>query len=88
MTPNLNILPDIKVSIKQTFGIETELEVSAFSKKNKHKFRLISHLAITNIGISFDTLIVNNNIMDRPKCGCGNTQNPDGYCDGSHLKNN
>ena len=22
----------------------------------------------------------------RPTCGCGNTQNPDGYCDGSHLK--
>jgi len=22
----------------------------------------------------------------RPKCGCGNTQNPDGYCDGSHAK--
>jgi len=21
-----------------------------------------------------------------PKCGCGNTQNPDGLCDGSHLK--
>ena len=25
-------------------------------------------------------------MSDRPKCGCGNTQNPDGYCDGSHLK--
>ncbi|MFQ3341707.1 MAG: CDGSH-type Zn-finger protein [Flavobacteriaceae bacterium] len=24
----------------------------------------------------------------RPKCGCGNTQNPDGYCDGTHAKNN
>jgi len=21
----------------------------------------------------------------RPKCGCGNTQNSEGYCDGSHL---
>jgi len=21
---------------------------------------------------------------DRPKCGCGNTQDPQGYCDGSH----
>ena len=20
----------------------------------------------------------------KPKCGCGNTQNPDGFCDGSH----
>jgi len=22
----------------------------------------------------------------KPKCGCGNTQNPDGFCDGSHNK--
>lgn len=25
-----------------------------------------------------------NNKANRP-CGCGNTANPDGYCDGSHL---
>jgi len=25
-------------------------------------------------------------LQDRPKCGCGNTSNPDGYCDGSHNK--
>ena len=25
--------------------------------------------------------------QDRPKCGCGNTQDPNGYCDGSHLNN-
>jgi CDGSH-type Zn-finger protein len=25
--------------------------------------------------------------QDRPKCGCGNTQDPDGYCDGSHTNN-
>ena len=23
--------------------------------------------------------------QERPKCGCGNTQDPNGYCDGSHL---
>ena len=23
--------------------------------------------------------------QDRPKCGCGNTQDPNGYCDGSQL---
>ena len=23
-------------------------------------------------------------MFDKPKCGCGNTQNPDGFCDGSH----
>ena len=26
-------------------------------------------------------------ITDKPKCGCGNTLNPDVYCDGSHLSN-
>ena len=36
MTPNLNIQPDIKVSLKQTFGIESEMEVDAFSKKNEY----------------------------------------------------
>ena len=34
MTPNLNIKPDIKISVKQTFGIESDMEVDAFSKKN------------------------------------------------------
>ena len=35
------------------------------------------------------TLIIFDKIvMERPKCGCGNTQNPNGYCDGSHLINN
>jgi len=24
--------------------------------------------------------------IERPKCGCGNTLDPNGYCDGSHLK--
>ena len=36
MTPNLNIQPDIKVSLKQTFGIDSEMEVDAFSKKNEY----------------------------------------------------
>ena len=28
--------PDIKISVKQTFGIDTEMEVDAFSKQNEH----------------------------------------------------
>ena len=36
MTPNLNSQPDIKVSVKQTFGIETDMEINAFSKKNEY----------------------------------------------------
>ena len=36
MTPNLNIEPDIKVSLKQTFGIDSEMEVGGFSKKSDY----------------------------------------------------
>ena len=36
MTQNLNIQPDIKVSLKQTFGIDSDMEVDAFSKKNEY----------------------------------------------------
>ena len=36
MTINLNIQPDIKISLNQTFGIESEMEVDAFSKKSEY----------------------------------------------------
>ena len=36
MTPNLDIQPDIKLSLKQTFGIDSEMEVDAFSKKTEY----------------------------------------------------
>lgn len=26
--------------------------------------------------------------LDRPKCGCGNTSDKEGYCDGSHANKN
>tara|TARA_B100000941_G_C28481828_1_gene542610 strand:+ start:66 stop:1040 length:975 start_codon:yes stop_codon:yes gene_type:complete len=32
---NISSQPDIKISIKQTFGIDTDMEVDAFSKKNE-----------------------------------------------------
>ena len=35
MTPNLNLKSDIKISVKQTFGIDSDMEVSAFSKKHE-----------------------------------------------------
>ena len=35
MTANLGIQPDIKLSVKQTFGIDSEMEVDAFSKRNE-----------------------------------------------------
>ncbi len=36
MTTNLNIEPDIKISVNQTFGFESDMEVDAFSKKNEY----------------------------------------------------
>ena len=36
MINNLNIQPDIKLSVKQTFGMNSELEIEAFSKKNEY----------------------------------------------------
>tara|TARA_A100000164_G_scaffold358281_1_gene369791 strand:+ start:469 stop:1443 length:975 start_codon:yes stop_codon:yes gene_type:complete len=36
LTLNLNIKPDIKVSTKQIFGIDSDLEIDAFSKKNEY----------------------------------------------------
>jgi cobaltochelatase CobS len=36
LTPNLNIKPDIKISVKQVFGIDSELKVEGFSKKNEY----------------------------------------------------
>ena len=35
MIENISTQPDIKISIKQTFGIDTDIEVDAFSKKSE-----------------------------------------------------
>ena len=61
MTANLNIEPDIRISVNQTFGIDTDMKVEAFSKKNdyvpeidKHyKFDKDTTLAILS-GFSFN----------------------------------
>ena len=36
MTPNLDIKPDIKISVNQSFGLNTDMLVDGFSKKNEH----------------------------------------------------
>ncbi len=36
MTTNLNIQPDIQLSVKQVFGIESEMKIDGFSKKNEY----------------------------------------------------
>ena len=35
MIPELNIKPDIKISVNQTFGIDSDMEVMAFSKRSE-----------------------------------------------------
>ena len=65
MTPDLNIQPDIKVSVKQTFGIDTKLEVDAFSNKSEYvpdidknyKFDRDTTLAIIS-GFSFNKRVL------------------------------
>ena len=65
MTPNLNIKPDIKISIKQTFGIDSNMEVNAFSKKNEfvpeidkdYKFDKDTTLAILS-GFNFNKKVI------------------------------
>ncbi len=36
MTPNIETTPDIKLSVNQTFGFESDMEVDAFSKKSEY----------------------------------------------------
>jgi len=58
---NLNIEPDIRISVNQTFGFESDMEVDAFSKKNEYvpdidknyKFDRDTTLAILS-GFSFN----------------------------------
>ena len=65
MTPNINHTPDIKISIKQTFGIESDMEVDAFSKNSEYvpeidktyKFDKETTLAILS-GFSFNKRVL------------------------------
>ncbi len=65
MSENINTVPDIKISVKQTFGIDSNLEVDAFSKKNEYvpeidknyKFDKDTTLAILS-GFSFNKRVL------------------------------
>ena len=67
MTTNVNIQPDIKISIKQTFGFESEMEIDGFSKKNEfvpeidknYKFDRDTTLAILS-GFAFNKRVLVN----------------------------
>jgi len=65
MNESINSIPDIKISVKQTFGIDSNLEVDAFSKKNEYvpeidknyKFDKDTTLAILS-GFSFNKRVL------------------------------
>ena len=65
MNENINATPDIKISVKQTFGIDSNIEVDAFSKKNEYvpeidknyKFDKDTTLAILS-GFSFNKRVL------------------------------
>ena len=65
MTTNIEQTPDIKLSIKQTFGIDSDMEVDAFSKKTDYvpdidktyKFYQDTTLAILS-GFSFNKRVL------------------------------
>jgi len=65
LTTNIEQTPDIKLSIKQTFGIDSDMEVDAFSKKNEYvpeidknyKFDKDTTLAILS-GFSFNKRVL------------------------------
>ena len=65
MNPNLEIKPDIKISVNQTFGIETDMQIECFSKKNEfvpeidrnYKFDRDTTLAILS-GFSFNKRVL------------------------------
>ena len=65
MNENINSIPDIKISVKQTFGIDSNLEIDAFSKKNEYvpeidknyKFDKDTTLAILS-GFSFNKRVL------------------------------
>ena len=65
MINNINSQPDIKLSIKQTFGIDSEMEVDAFSTKNElvpeidknYKFDRDTTLAIIS-GFAFNKRVL------------------------------
>ena len=76
MIPNLNIQPEIKVSIKQTFGFDSEMEVNAFSKKSEYvpaidknyKFDKDTTLAIIS-GFAFNKRVLVLQIIFLKFCG-------------------
>ena len=45
MTNLKELAPDIKVSVNQIFGIDTEMKVDGFSKRNRSFFKIRYYLA-------------------------------------------
>ena len=61
MVPNINIIPDIKLSVKQTFGIESDMEIEGFSKKSEFGDNFVP---ISIFDCDFDDLVKNSQRHD------------------------
>ena len=67
-----NKKPDIKISVRQTFGIDTDMEVDSFSEKNpyvpeldeNYKFDRDTTLAILS-GFAFNKRVLIQDIMEQ-----------------------
>ena len=65
MITNLNLTPDIKLSVNQTFGIDSDMEIDGFSKQSEfvpaidkgYKFDRDTTLAILS-GFSFNKRVL------------------------------
>ena len=75
MTNLAELVPDIKISVNQIFGIDTEMKVDGFSKKNEYvpeidsnyKFDRDTTLAIISgfiFLIIFSLILVKNSIIN------------------------
>ena len=67
------------MSIRQNLDVECWIESKG---QSKWKEKSIIILVYTIFVYICKKIVMKN---ERPKCGCGNTQNAEGYCDDSHL---
>ena len=66
--------------------------LTLFLIRSKYNVRFRSGTFFENLGdkLIYDDIELEINLKllnmnpNRPRCGCGNTQDPEGFCDGSH----
>ena len=58
MTTNIDIQPDIKLSINQTFGFDSDMQVEAFSKKSEYVPEIVYKYTIDGMEYSNNKISV------------------------------